>query len=215
MSALLQLATAGNTVPTPDADGYVDLTSVTAKDWVRIGGKAHKMCNMSLVIFGVNWIDQLLEWQHTGHYPAGHASRQGPRVSEYNVQLVILPQNWLNIGFYFRGLPVQVQDNLQDNLWRKDYQPELNRVPTRAARKDLMKLKLRFPARCSRGKAWRALLDRYFRLLQEAMDKLVIERDDLMDQETGRVGLPKILRCGAPLFGPRAFFLLPSVLTIV
>jgi hypothetical protein len=77
---------------------------------------------------------------------------------------------------------IQVTDNKGRKSW-EDYCSLLDRVPTRAAKAALLKLKAKTVFGRSVRPAWSALLDHYFGMLETALDKLVIERENLIDQE--------------------------------
>jgi hypothetical protein len=184
MGASLHLATSNNTVPTAGDDGCIDLTSLTVADWVRAGGKAD---DNNFITLGIDEFDQMNEWQITGNYPSGHPSSQSPTYSRYNVVTKVLPQKHLfNIKFGFLGRVVEIQetDSKGKKRWARECSLPLDHVPTRAAQSALLKQIVRFEAYIgSQGSTWPVLLDHYFDMLETALDKLVIEREDLMDQE--------------------------------
>jgi hypothetical protein len=170
MGASLQLATSNNKAPTAGDDGCIDLTWVTVADWVRVGAQEHSKD------FFVLWINVT---DSQSHY-----------FSLYNVLLTVSPspqERRIQIQFSYLGLPVEIQetDSKGKKHWTHYLSLPLDRVPTRAAQAALLKRKVRFsrlyglpcPA------AWPTLLDLYFRMLETALDKLEIQREDIIDVE--------------------------------
>jgi hypothetical protein len=77
---------------------------------------------------------------------------------------------------------IQVIDNESRTSWEDCCSFPLDHVPTRGAKATMLKRRARTPIGSMR-QAWPALLDYYFDILETALGKLVIEREDLMDQK--------------------------------
>jgi hypothetical protein len=63
MGASLHLAISTNTVPVAGDDGYIDLTSLTKSDWVRMGAPVY---GDELIKLG---IDEMFYWHVTDGIP--------------------------------------------------------------------------------------------------------------------------------------------------
>jgi hypothetical protein len=82
MGASLHLAASDNTVPTAGDDGYIDLTSLTKSDWVRMGARVY---GDQLIKLGIDEIDEMLMWLRR---PAEYdLSRQKSRQSPPSVSI--------------------------------------------------------------------------------------------------------------------------------
>jgi hypothetical protein len=185
MGASLHLATSTNTVPVAGDDGYIDLTLLTQSDWVRMGARVY---GGELIKLGIDELDELLMWiRRPAEYDLSRSqSRQSPTFSKYNVAIQVSPRDRLfQIKFSYGGheLEIQATDNEGRKSWEDHCSLSLDHVPTRAAKAALLKRRARTLFGSSVRPAWPALLDHYFDMLETALDKLVIERDDLMDQQ--------------------------------
>jgi hypothetical protein len=184
MGASLHLATSNSAVPVAGDDGYIDLTSLTGPDWVRMGARVY---GDDFIKLGIDELDEMLTWLKPSEYALSkQKSRQSPTFSEYNAVIEVLPpDHQLDIRFSFRGhrVEIQVTDNKGRKRWEDCCSHPLDRVPTRAAKSALLKRRARTLFGSSVHPAWPALLDHYFDILEIALEKLVIKRADLMDQE--------------------------------
>jgi hypothetical protein len=169
MSALLRLTTGSDTEPNAGTSSYIDLTWLTAEDWVRAGAQEH---SKDFFVLWINVIDS-----------------ESSYFSLYNVVLTVSPspqERRIEIKFSYMGLPVEIQetDSKGKKHWTHYFSLPLDRVPTRAAQAALLKRKVKFSRLYGPPPpAWPTLLDLYFQMLETALDKLEIPRENIIDVE--------------------------------
>ena len=73
--------------PVPDSEGYIDLTSLTKSDWVRLGARVY---GDELIKLGIDELDEMLTWLRPGEYALSkQKSRQSPTFSTYNAVMEV------------------------------------------------------------------------------------------------------------------------------
>lgn len=76
--------------PVPDSGDYIDLTSLTKSDWVRMGARVY---GDELIKLGIDEIDEMFCWLRTGRDPSEDPSRQSPTFSTYNAVIEVSPHD--------------------------------------------------------------------------------------------------------------------------
>jgi hypothetical protein len=87
MGASLHLASSNSIVPVARDDGYIDLTSLTGPDWVRMGARVY---DDDFIKLGIDELDEMLTWLRPGEYALSkQKSRQSPTFSTYNAVMEV------------------------------------------------------------------------------------------------------------------------------
>jgi hypothetical protein len=183
MRTSLHPATSNSAVPVAGDDGYIDLTSLTKSDWARMGARVY---GDELIKLGIDELDEMIMWlRRPAEYDLSRQkSPQSPTFSEYNAVIEVSPHDrQFDLRFHLRGHKMEIRET--DDEGRKSWEDRcslpLDHVPARAAKATMLKMKARTTLGSAR-RAWPALLDHYFDMLETALEKLVVERADLMDQ---------------------------------